>query len=112
MNTDLFRLGANRFIYWSADVEKVNMNRWKGVKLFTHCRISYVGGLGTSPCIMGLTTQDSHIQKEHTELYKILKFRVNWANIEQGTGIQKLQNLQIPDKCPAIHTFVTKFSSF
>ena len=51
-------------------------------------------GLGTSPCIMGLTTQDPHIQKEHTELYKILKFRVNWANIEQDTAIQKLQNLQ------------------
>ena len=87
-----------------------------------HCRISYVGGLGTSRCIMGLTTQDPYIQKEHTELYKILKFRVNWANIEQDTAIQKLQNLQIrtsvrkmygfPDKCPAIHTFVTKFWSF
>ena len=49
--------------------------------------------LGTSPCIMGLTTQDPYIQKEHTELYKILKFRVNWANIEQDTAIQKLQNL-------------------
>ena len=43
--------------------------------------------------IMGLTTQDPHIQKEHTELYKILKFRVNWANIEQDTAIQKLENL-------------------
>ena len=39
---------------------------------------------------MGLTTQDPYIQKEHT---KILKFRVNWANIEQGTAIQKLKNL-------------------
>ena len=45
-----------------------------------------------SPCNMGLTTQDPYIQKEHTELYKIL-FRVNWANIEQDTGIQKLKNL-------------------
>ena len=43
---------------------------------------------------MGLTTQDQDIQKEHTELYKIVKFRVNWANIEQDTAIQKLQNLQ------------------
>ena len=42
---------------------------------------------------MGLTTQDPYIQKEHTELYKILKFRVNWAYIEQDTAIQKLQNL-------------------
>ena len=42
---------------------------------------------------MGLTTQDPYIQKEHTELYKIFKFRVNWANIEQDTAIQKLQNL-------------------
>ena len=46
-----------------------------------------------SPFIMGLTTQDPHIQKEHTELYKILKFRVNWANIKQYTAIQKLENL-------------------
>ena len=37
-----------------------------------NCRISYREGLGTSPCIMGLTTQDPYIQKEHTELYKIL----------------------------------------
>ena len=29
-----------------------------------------------SPCILGLTTQDPYIQKEHTELYKIFKFRV------------------------------------
>ena len=28
-----------------------------------------------SPCIMGLTTQDPHVQKEHTALYKILKFK-------------------------------------
>ena len=46
-----------------------------------------------SPCIMGLATQDPYIQKEHTELYKILKFRINWANIEQDTAIQKLKNL-------------------
>ena len=58
-----------------------------------HCLISYGGGLGMSPFRMGLTTQDPYIQKEHTELYKILKFRGNWANIEQDTAIQKLQNL-------------------
>ena len=46
-----------------------------------------------SPCIMGLTTQDPYILKEHIELYRILKFRVNWANTEQDTGNQKLQNL-------------------
>ena len=50
-------------------------------------------GPGYNRCIMGLTTQDPYIRKEHTELYKILKFRVNWANIEQDTAIQKLQNL-------------------
>ena len=42
---------------------------------------------------MGLTAQDPYILKEHTELYKILMFRVHWANIEQDTAIQKLQNL-------------------
>ena len=42
-----------------------------------------------SPCIMGLTTQDPCILKEHTDLYKTLKFRVNWANIEEDTTIQK-----------------------
>ena len=46
-----------------------------------------------SPFIIGLTTQDPYILKEHTELYKMLKFRVNWANIEQDTAIQKLKNL-------------------
>ena len=44
----------------------------------------YYGINNTRPCI----------QKEHTELYKILKFRVNWANIEQDTAIRKLHNLQ------------------
>ena len=42
---------------------------------------------------MGLTAQDPYILKEHTELYRIPKFRVNWANIEQDTAIQKLKNL-------------------
>ena len=46
-----------------------------------------------NPCIMGLTTQDPYILKEHIELYKIIKFRVNWANIERHTAIQKLKNL-------------------
>ena len=64
-----------------------------GQECRVYCRISYREGLGTSPCIMGLTTQDPYIQKEHTEFYKILKFRVNWANIEQDTAIQKLKNL-------------------
>ena len=51
-----------------------------------------------SPCIMGLTTQDPYIQKEHTELYKILKCRVNWANIEQDTAIQNLTS-KFAKKC-------------
>ena len=46
-----------------------------------------------SQCIIGLTTQDPYIQKEHTELHNILKFRFNWANIKQDTAIQKLRNL-------------------
>ena len=58
-----------------------------------HCRISYRESLGMSQSIMGLTTQAPYIQKEHTELNKILKFRVNWANIEQDTAVQDLQNL-------------------
>ena len=58
-----------------------------------NCQISYGEGLGMSPCIMGLTTQDPYILKECTELYKIIKFRANWANIEQDTVIQKLKNL-------------------
>ena len=39
-----------------------------------------------SRCIMGLTTQNPYIPKEHIELYRILKFRVNWANTEQDTA--------------------------
>ena len=42
---------------------------------------------------MGLSTQDPYIQKEHTKVYKILKFRINWANIEQGIAIQNLKKL-------------------
>ena len=63
-----------------------------------------------SPCIMGLTTQDPYILKEHIELYKILKFRVNWANTEQDAAIRKLQNLLrngFPD-----NTIVSKYLSF
>ena len=52
-----------------------------------------------SPCIMGLTTPDPYILKEHTEHYKILKFRVSWANIEQDTAIQKLKNLLTNVRC-------------
>ena len=64
-----------------------------GIESSGHCRISYREGLGMGPSIMGLTTQDPYILKEHTDLYKILKFRVNWANIKQNTAVQKLQNL-------------------
>ena len=61
---------------------------------------------------MGLLTQDPYIQKEHTELYKIFKFRVNWANIEQDTTIQNRKNLLRKDKCPAIHTFFSNSLRF
>ena len=44
-------------------------------------------------CIMGLSTQDPYIQKEHTKLYKLLKFRINWANNEQDTAAQNLKKL-------------------
>ena len=44
-----------------------------------------------SPCIMGLTTQDPYILKEHT-------------NIKQDTAIQKFKNLLtnvwLPVTCP------------
>ena len=46
-----------------------------------------------SPRIMRLTTQDQYILKEHIEVYRILKFRVNWAYTELDTGIQNFQNL-------------------
>ena len=62
-------------------------------KLPLHCLISYRGGLGTSLCIMGYGTQHPHSQKEHIELYNILKFGVNQANIRKDTAIQKLQIL-------------------
>ena len=58
-----------------------------------NCLISYRGGLGTSPCIMGYGTQHPHSRKGHIELYNILKFGVNQANIRRDTAIQKLKNL-------------------
>ena len=63
-----------------------------------------------SPCVMGLTTQDPYILKEHTEVYKIPKFRVNWANIEQDTAIQKLK--KFTNKCMACRTLVLKSIHF
>ena len=63
-----------------------------------------------SPCIMGLTTQDPYIQKEHTELYRILKFRVNWANIEQDTAIQKISKFTY--KCIDCRTLARKSIHF
>ena len=42
---------------------------------------------------MGLSTQDPDIQKEHTKLYKIRKFRINWVNTEKDTATQSLKKL-------------------
>ena len=42
---------------------------------------------------MGYGTQHPHSRKEHIELYNILKFGVNQANIRRDTAIQKLKNL-------------------
>ena len=47
-----------------------------------HCMISNRGGLGTSLKIMGLAAIDSRSQKEHTEIHKIPKFRVNQAKFD------------------------------
>ena len=62
---------------------------------------------------MGLTTQDPYIQKEHTELYKSSSFVLIGPIYNK---IQPFKNFKIckemyglPDKCPAIHTFVSKF---
>ena len=43
---------------------------------------------------MGLATDDSHSQREHTEIHKIPKFGVNQASFHRDTAIQKRQNLQ------------------
>ena len=42
---------------------------------------------------MGYGTQHPHSRKEQIELYNILKFGVNQANIRRDTAIQKLKNL-------------------
>ena len=75
-----------------------------------YCQISCGEGLGISPCIMELTTQDPYILKEHTKLYKIIKFRVIWTNTEQDTAIQNLQtNVWIAGQ--SIH-FLANFGVF
>ena len=86
----------------------------------SHCKISYRGGLGTSLCIMGYGTHYPDSQKEHTELYNILKFGVNQANIRRDTVIKKLK--KFTKKCmerrtihpsrPAFHTFLGQIWSF
>ena len=70
------------------------MGKYKTSIVLDYCRISYRESMGMGPCIMGLTTQDPYILKEHTELYKLLKFCANCANIEHDTANQKLQNFQ------------------
>ena len=59
-------------------------------------------------------------QKEETEIYKILKFGVDRAYIERDTAIQKFtKKYEEPwlckdfrTVCSAIHTSLSKFSSF
>ena len=83
-----------------------------------HCLISYRGGLVTSLCIMGYGTQHPHSQKEHIELYNILKFGVNQANIRRDTAIQKLlRNVWNAGQIvrhvrAAFYTFLSKICSF
>ena len=43
--------------------------------------------------VMGLSTQDSHAQKEHIKLYKIIKFGVYWANNKGVTEFRSFQHL-------------------
>ena len=61
---------------------------------------------------MGYGTQHPHSQKEHTELYNILKFGVNQANIRKDTAIQKLQillrNVWNAGRDPIMHRLVPK----
>ena len=65
---------------------------------------------------MGYGTRHSHSQKEHIEIYNILKFGVNQANIRRDTAIQKLKKFS--KKCmerrtsPAFHIFLGKIWSF
>ena len=75
-----------------------------------HCLISYRGGLGTSLCIMGYGTQHPHSRKEHIELYNILKFGVNQANIRRDTAIQKLK--KFTKKCMERRTHVRRSIHF
>ena len=53
---------------------------------------------------MGLTTQNPYLLKEHTALCKMLKFRVNWTNIEQDTAIQKLVTSLMETKFAKVST--------
>ena len=97
--------------------DQVKEHQWSGCsEAIKHCLISYRGGLGTSLCIMGYETQHPHSRKEHIELYNILKFGVNQANIRRDTAIQRLKNLLrmygTPDTRPASHTFLSKIWSF
>ena len=54
-----------------------------------------------SPYIMGLSTQDSHSPKKHTEIYKILLFGSSWI-IMNETQFFKTFKLSL-DMCPVTH---------
>ena len=59
-----------------------NSQAWEQFQLkFPHCLTENRGGMGTSRCIMGQTTRDPHSQKEHTEIYKCLKYGIYLASI-------------------------------
>ena len=57
-----------------------------------NCLISNREGLGKSLEIMGIATIDPHSQKEHSEIHKIPKLRVNQASFDWDTAIKKRQN--------------------
>ena len=69
------------------------------VERANHCRISYREGLGMSPSIMGLTTQEPYSQTEHTacpEIHTFLcKFWSFWMAVSCSILAQLTQNLRI-----------------
>ena len=63
----------------------------------------YYGIVNTNAATPHKEKRQSHAdKKKHSELDKIRKFGVNWADTEEDTAIKKLENVQrnvLPDIC-------------
>ena len=80
-----------------------------------HCRTSYLGGLGTSPSIMGLSTQDPHcfvLQKAHQVFHNSQVWCLSGQHWQRHihSKIAKL-TMKVRTRVNSPYAFLSKYSS-